>query len=88
MLENRIHDLETDVLALKGNVDSMKTKVDAVERAISQNTQLTEGVKRDTEELVTLLKSSKMFARVVSWGATIAAAAAGTWVAIKGGPRL
>ena len=84
VLENRIEDLERDVLALKGNVDSMKTKVDAVERAIEANTTLTKGVKADTEELVTILKGSKMFAKLVSWGATVAAAGVGAWYTMRG----
>lgn len=84
MLENRIEDLEADVLALKTNVDGMKAKVDAVEQAIDRNTTLTAGVKADTEELETLFKGSKLFAHLVSWGAGIAAAATTVYFTVRG----
>jgi hypothetical protein len=84
ILEGRIEDLEADVLSLKGNVDGLRGKVDAVERAIVANTTLTADVKSDTEELVTILKGSKVFARLVSWGAAIAASAVTVYWTVRG----
>lgn len=72
------------MLALKSNVDGLKEKVTSVERAIVANTQLTEGVKRDTEELVTLVRGSKLAGRLIAWGAPIGAAVVAILAYLKG----
>ena len=70
-------DMEKRVLALEN-------RVTAVEQAVHDNTALTREIKTDTAKLIVILESSKIFARVLSWAAGLAASVAGVYAIVKG----
>lgn len=78
------HVLEDRIRALESDVSGLKSKVDHIERAVAANTVLIEGVKRDTETLVTLLKSTRLLGQFIAWGAPIGAAIIGVLAYFRG----
>lgn len=57
----------------------------AIRDEVAKNTCVTQAVKADTEELITLLKGAKVFAGLLKWGVSIAAACVAVWATLKGG---
>lgn len=54
------------------------------ERALAENTALTQTIADNTSEIVDLVKGAKGLRSFVVWAAPIAAAAAATWAWMKG----
>lgn len=80
-LNERVHHLERSNDALWREFNAMRAEV-------SRNTALTTAIKDDTAELVTLLKGSKLTARLVKWAAALGASVVAIWAAVarwKGG---
>jgi prophage DNA circulation protein len=72
--------LEHRVEALERNLQSLEATVTGVQADMKRNTELTESVKTDTAEIVTIVKGMKIFGKVTAWAAAIASA----WYAIRG----
>lgn len=73
---------------LEQRVSTLEAKVAAMDASIKRNTDVTESIKRDTEELIGLWKGAgaigRFFGPKVKWAAAIAASAAGIWAALRG----
>lgn len=57
----------------------------AMHEQIASNTAMIQAVKTDTEQVIALLKGSKIFAQMLKWAIGIAASIAAIWAALKGG---
>lgn len=57
----------------------------AMYEQIASNTAMIQAVKTDTEQVIALLKGSKIFAQMLKWAIGIAASIAAIWAALKGG---
>lgn len=57
----------------------------AMHEQIASNTAMIQAVKTDTEQVIALLKGSKIFAQMLKWSIGIAASIAAIWAALKGG---
>jgi lysylphosphatidylglycerol synthetase-like protein (DUF2156 family) len=76
--------MEDRVRALEVRFGSVDLKIAMLEQAVLTNTAVTKSIKEDTAELVTILKGSKVFAKVLSWAAGISASIAGVYALMKG----
>lgn len=57
----------------------------AMHEQIASNTAMIQAVKTDTEQVIALLKGSKIFAQMLKWAIGITASIAAIWAALKGG---
>lgn len=70
-------DLEQRVERLEVEVAEMKT-------AISSNTAVTQSIKKDTEELIALLKGGKAMGKLIAWLAILTVGVKSIWETLKG----
>lgn len=81
----RLSALEQQQAVIVAEQVEIKAEQRATLEQITTNTAAIQSVKGDTEELIALLKGSKVFAQVLKWGVGIAAACATIWATLKGG---
>lgn len=55
----------------------------AMHEQIASNTAMIQAVKTDTEELISLIKGSKVFAQVLKWSVSIGAGFAAIWASLR-----
>lgn len=53
--------------ALEVTVSDMRVRVSEMEGLLAQNTKTTEQIKRDTSEIVELIKGASVLARIARW---------------------
>ena len=58
---------------MEQSVDELWREVNTMKAEVNRNTQLTAAVKQDTEELVALVKGSKITAGILKWAVGIGA---------------
>ena len=69
---------------LESQMNETRADQTSMHEQLARNTAAIHAVKCDTEQLITLLKGSKIFAQVLKWAVSIAAACAAIWATIKG----
>lgn len=84
-VNKRLSALEQQQAVIVAEQVEIKAEQRATREQITTNTAAIQSVKGDTEELIALLKGSKVFAQVLKWGVGIAAACATIWATLKGG---
>ena len=90
-ISERLANLESWQEEMRGTIESVVARQDKTAKCIErmqtsliENTTATVAVKADTEELITLLRGSKLFAKVITWTVGIVAGIATAWAALKG----
>lgn len=84
-VNKRLSALEQQQAVIVAEQVEIKAEQRATLEQITTNTAAIQSVKGDTEELIALLKGSKVFAQVLKWAVSIAAACAAIWATLKGG---
>ena len=69
---------------LESQMNETRADQTSMREQLARNTAAIHAVKCDTEELIALLKGSKIFAQLLKWAVSTAAACAAIWAAIKG----
>ena len=70
---------------LESQMNETRADQTSMREQLARNTAAIHAVKCDTEQLITLLKGSKIFAQLLKWAVGIAAACATIWATLKGG---
>ena len=73
-----------DNMPLEERVSNLEDQVAAMETNVRRNTVVIEAIKRDTEEVIGLLRGGKLFGRLIAWLATVAAGLGVIWAMVKG----
>ena len=84
-VNKRLSALEQQQAVIVAEQVEIKAEQRATLEQITTNTAAIQSVKGDTEELIALLKGSKVFAQVLKCAVSIAAACAAIWATLKGG---
>ena len=69
---------------LQRRIAAVEQRVTAVEEDLKQNTATTNSIKADTEQLVLMLRASKLGAEIVKWCATVGGGTIVAYAAIRG----
>lgn len=69
---------------LEQRVERLESKVADMETSIRDNTKVTKSIKEDTQELIALIKGTRLLAAILKWGAGLAAAIGVLWSVLRG----
>ncbi len=82
-VDKRLSALEVESAATRAEQAEMKSEQIAMREELTKNTCATQAVKADTEELISLIKGSKVFAQVLKWSVSIGAGFAAIWASLR-----
>lgn len=60
-------DYQERLRVLETTVSDLRVRISEMEGLLTRNTETTDRIKRDTEEIVSLMKGASVLARVVRW---------------------
>ena len=69
---------------VESRLGSLERRVELMEGQLKQNTEVTNQIKSDTAQLLTLFKASQLGAAIVKWCATVGGGAIVAYAAFKG----
>lgn len=76
--------MEARLFAVERRAEALERRMDELVSEIRQNTETTNAIKDDTNQMLMLFKASQMGASVVKWLATVGGALIVAWAAFKG----
>ena len=69
---------------MEDRIRGLENRVQALEEGLEANTKTTNAIKRDTEQVLLILKASKLGAGIIQWLATVGGGVIVAWAAFKG----
>ena len=77
-------EVEKRVSALERNHEALEKRLLELDSKVADNTKITNSIKEDTGQIVSLFKASQLGATIVKWCATVGGGIIIAYAAIKG----
>ena len=77
-------EVEKRVSALERNHEALEKRLLELDSKVADNTKITNSIKEDTSQIVSLFKASQLGATIVKWCATVGGGIIIAYAAVKG----